>query len=310
MRFIRELRKSASRLKKRIVLPEVQDERVLKAAKFIKRKGIAEVILLEKDKISFENKKRYAEVFFQMRKDKGLTIEEAEKIMEDPLYYAGMMTRLLDADGFVAGATYKTAEVIRAAIHCLGVDKEIGFAFGCFIVVLKDKNFGQEGVFLFADCGVIPQPTEEQLARIAIKSADFTKDILGFLPRVALLSFSTKGSSKVASVEKVKKAVELAKNMRADLLIDGELQLDSAIVPEVAKIKCPDSPLEGRANILIFPNLEAGNIGYKLVQRLAKARAIGPILLGLNKAISDLSRGCFVEDIIDAVAITSILNAK
>lgn len=310
MKFIKKLRERSSQLKRRIVLPETQDERVLIAAKFIQKRSIANVILLEKDKFSSEDKKRYAQAFFQLRKDKGLTMEEAEKILEDPLYYAAMMVSLGEADGFVAGATYKTADVIRAAIRCLGVDKDIGFVFGCFIMVLKDKNFGQKGVFLFADCGVIPDPTEEQLANIAIRSADFTQNILGFLPRIALLSFSTKGSSKVGSVEKVKKAVELVKNTRNDLLIDGELQLDSAIVPEVAKIKCPESPLEGKANVLVFPNLEAGNIGYKLVQRLAKARAIGPILLGLNKACSDLSRGCSIEDVIDSVAITSILSVK
>jgi len=190
----------------------------------------------------------------------------------------------------------------------LGVDKEVGFAFSCFLMELNNQNFGEKGMFVFADCGIVPEPSAMQLAMIAVKTAEFAHKVLDIIPRVALLSYSTKGSSKVGSVEKVKEAVALARKLNPDLILDGELQADSAIVPEVAKIKCPDSPLEGKANILIFPNLEAGNIGYKLVQRLAEARAVGPILLGLNKPASDLSRGCLVEDVVDCVAVISILS--
>ncbi|MCM8791976.1 MAG: phosphate acyltransferase [Candidatus Omnitrophica bacterium] len=310
MEIIKELRQKSANLKRRIVLPEAYDQRVRQASEIIAKEEIAEVILLEKEKIKPQDKKRYVETLFQMRRDRGMTLEEAERVLDNPLYYAGMMVSLGEADGFVAGACTTTPEVIRAAIRCLGVEERIGFVFSCFIMILEDKNFGENGVYVFADCGVIPDPDFQQLAQIAIHTADFSKDVLGFLPRVALLSYSTKGSSKVGPVEKVKKAVELANKIRPDLLIDGELQVDAAIVSEVAKIKFLDSPVGGKANILIFPNLESGNIGYKLVQRLAKARAIGPLLLGLKKACSDLSRGCSVDDIIDCVAVSSILSVK
>jgi phosphate acetyltransferase len=310
MFMLERLRQKAKSLKKRIVLPEAEDLRVREAKDLIDKEKIAEVILLEKNSLPWENKKRYAKVLFELRKEKGMQEKEAEMLLEDPLYYAAMMVYLREADGFVAGASHTTADVARAGIRCLGVDKEIGFAFSCFLMELKNQSFGQNGVFVFADCGIIPEPSAMQLAMIAVKTAEFAYKVLDIIPRVALLSYSTKGSSKVGSVEKVREAVVLAKKINPDLILDGELQVDAAIVPEVAKIKCPDSSLEGKANILIFPNLEAGNIGYKLVQRLADARAIGPILLGLNRPASDLSRGCSVEDIVDCVAVVSILSEK
>jgi len=308
MFMLDKLRQKAKSLKKRIVLPEAEDRRIQEAKVLIEKEGIAEVILLEKNNLSLENKKRYAKALFDLRKDKGMQEKEAELLLEDPLYYAGMMVHLGEADGFVAGAAHTTSDVARAAIRCLGVDKEVGFAFSCFLMELNNQNFGEKGMFVFADCGIVPEPSAMQLAMIAVKTAEFAHKVLDIIPRVALLSYSTKGSSKVGSVEKVKEAVALARKLNPDLILDGELQADSAIVPEVAKIKCPDSPLEGKANILIFPNLEAGNIGYKLVQRLAEARAVGPILLGLNKPASDLSRGCLVEDVVDCVAVISILS--
>jgi len=309
MELVDILRKKASALKRKIVLPESSDPRVRQAKELIEKDGIAEVILLDKE-IMAKNKEKYIEEYYQLHKDKNITKEEAEKLLDDPLYYAGMMVHFNEADGFVAGASRSSSDVIRASIRCLGVDSRIGFVFSCFIMILEDKNFGENGVFVFADCGVIPEPTSQQLAQIAIYTSDFSRDILDIYPRVALLSYSTKGSSKVGSVQKVKEAGELVKKMRPDLLVDAEMQVDAAIVPEVCEIKSPQSPLKGKANILIFPNLDAGNIGYKLVQRLAKARAIGPILLGLNKASSDLSRGCSVDDVVDCVAITSILSMK
>jgi len=308
MEAIERLRKKAKQLRRKILLPEADDPRIREAELWIKKEDIAEVILLRKGSISPQDKQRYADAFFELRKDKGILRQEVDSCMEDPLYCAAMMVHLGEADGFVAGATYATSDVARAAIRCLGVKKEIGFAFSCFLMGLNNENFGEKGLFVFADCGIMPEPSSLQLAMIAINTSDLARRILDIAPRIALLSYSTKGSSKVGSATKVREAANLAKKMRPDLLLDGELQVDAAIVPEVAQIKCPDSPLEGRANILIFPNLEAGNISYKLVQRLAEARAIGPILLGLNKACSDLSRGCSAEDVVDCVAVTAILS--
>lgn len=192
------------------------------------------------------------------------------------------------------------------AIHCLGVEEEINIASSCFLMVVPDSPYGEAGAFIFADCGIVPDPNSRQLAYIAIANAQLARQVLNVTPKVALLSYSTKGSAKGRIIDKTLDALALAKKMRPDLLIDGELQVDAAIVPEIAEIKYPNSLLKGRANVLIFPNLEAGNIGYKLVERLAKARAIGPLIVGLNKPCSDLSRGCSVDDIVDCVAVTAI----
>jgi phosphate acetyltransferase len=222
------------------------------------------------------------------------------------LYYAAMMTREGKADGFVAGASHTTPNVARSAIRCLGVDERIGVACSCFIMIVPNCTLGDKGTFLFSDCGIIPDPNPRQLASIAISSAELTKKVLNLVPRSAFLSYSTHGSAKGKTIDKVVEAVGMVREIVPDLLVDGELQVDAAIVPEVAQLKYPDSPLGGKANILIFPNLDAGNIGYKLVQRLSNARAIGPLMLGLNKPCSDLSRGCSVDDIVDCVAVTAI----
>ncbi len=291
---------------KTIVLPEYDDERVVEAARIIEREKIANVLLLTKGKVDSSVKDRYIGEFCQMRKAKGMTIGIASKLFEDTLYYAAMMTREGAADGFVAGARHTTSDMARAAIHCLGIDPRINIASSCFIMIVPDCNYGEKGTFVFADCGIVPEPNPRQLACIAVASAELAAKVLNIIPKVALLSYSTKGSAKGKGIEKIDEALSLVKEMSPDLIIDGELQVDTAVIPEVAKIKFPDSIVGGQANILIFPDLEAGNIGYKLVQRLAKASAIGPLLLGLNKPCSDLSRGCFVEDIVDCAAVTAI----
>ncbi|MDD5238451.1 MAG: phosphate acyltransferase, partial [Candidatus Omnitrophica bacterium] len=233
-------------------------------------------------------------------------LAEVRKLFEDTLYYAAMMTAEGKVDGIVAGASHTTPDMARASIRCLGVDERVTIVSSCFIMSVPDCSYGEEGTFIFADCGIIPDPNSRQLACIAFSAAELAKKVLDFTPRIAMLSYSTKGSAKTKSAEKIKEALEMLREMAPDILADGELQLDTAVVPEVAKIKYPDSKVDGKANVLIFPNLDAGNIGYKLVQRLAKARAVGPLFLGLKKPASDLSRGCSVEDVIDCVAVTAI----
>lgn len=306
MDAITKLRAKARADIKTIVLPEYEDRRVLEAARIIEKEGVANVLVLTPDKMNSQDKERYTDTFCQMRKAKGMDIDTARKIFSNPLFYAAMMTQDGGADGFVAGASHTTPDVARAAIWCLGVDERISTATSAFIMVVPDCSFGEDGVFVFADCGIIPEPNPRQLACIALASAELAGKVLDFTPRIALLSYSTKGSAKGKSVEKINEALGLLKAAAPNLLFDGEMQVDAAIVPEVARIKYPDSPIAGKANVLIFPSLEAGNISYKLVQRLANARALGPLLLGLNRPCSDLSRGCSVEDIVDCVAVTAI----
>lgn len=306
MNIIDKIRDKAKSNIKTIILPEADDERILKAAEIINKEGIAKAVVLSRDKMNPKDKERYANDLYELRKAKALTMEEARQLLDKPLYYAALMTRSGSADAFVAGASHVTPDVVRTAIRCLGVDSRFGLASSCFIMVVPDCRYGQDGVLIFSDCGVIPEPNSRQLAYIAITASELVRKVLDFEPRVALLSYSTKGSASGKFVEEVRGALALVKQLQPDLLIDGELQVDAAIVPEVAEIKYPDGLLKGRANVLIFPNLEAGNISYKLVQRLAKARAIGPLLLGLNKPCSDLSRGCSIDDIIDCVAVTAI----
>lgn len=304
MDLINQIRARAKADPKTIVLPEGKEKRVIEAAKRITQERIAKIILIHAENLDFQMMEEYAQDYFRLREHKGITLAEAEGILKDPVYYAAMMVREGSADGFVAGASHTTRDVARAAIHCLGADSRIETVSSSFIIILPDCPYGERGVFIFADCGIVPEPTAKQLAQIALSSAELIEKVLRFEPRVAMLSFSTKGSASGRCVEKVREATELVKQLQPNLLVDGELQVDSAIIPEVAKIKTPDSILKGRANVLIFPNLDAGNIAYKLIQRLAKAKAIGPLLQGLNKPCSDLSRGCDVEDIVDAVAVT------
>lgn len=304
--IIKKLRNRAKEDPKVIVFPESRDERVIEAVKRIKEEKIAKPLLLTPDNLDPKRQEEFTNIFFERKKAKGITLEEARELMENPLYYAGMMTRYGHADGLVAGAEYTTSSVLRMVLGCLNIDKSVGVVSSAFIMNVPDCVYGESGSFVFADCSVIPYPTSEQLANIAISSASFTKRVLGITPRVAFLSFSTKGSAKNKAIQKVKEAVEIAKSKNSGFLIDGELQADSALVPEVAARKLGESEVAGKANVLIFPNLDSGNISYKLIQRLAGARAIGPIVLGTVQPCSDLSRGCEVEDIVDCTAVTVI----
>lgn len=306
MDTVAKIREKAKSKMKTIVFPEYNDRRVTEAARIIEKEGIARTLVLSSDKVDQKEKERYIEEYYRMYSAKEIDIETVRKLFEGTLYYAAMMTREGKVDGLVAGASHTTPDMARAAIRCIGIDQRIAIASSCFIMVVPDCSLGEAGTFVFADCGIIPDPNSRQLACIALAAAELAGKVLDITPRIALLSYSTKSSAKGRSIEKVVEAAGLLKEMSPGLLVDGEMQVDAAIVPEVSKIKYPDSPLGGRANVLIFPNLDSGNIGYKLVQRLARARAIGPLFLGLNKPASDLSRGCFVEDIVDCAAITAI----
>ncbi len=320
------LRERAKGEPKKIILPEGDDIRIIEAAKKIIKEKIARLIILDKgnvtetfreelnngylDTVNITDKalvNKYASLYFDLRKPKGLDFAVAERIIrENSVYMAALMVKENVADGFVAGASFSTTDVARAAIHCVGRQSGISTVCGAFIMVVPDSPYGEGGLFVFADCAVVPNPDAAQLADIAIETADFTRDILGIVPRVAMLSYSSKGSSTSDRINTIVEATKIAKDRFPQMLIDGELQVDAAIVPEVAKRKSPESRVAGSANVLIFPNLEAANCSYKLVQRLAKARAVGPFFLGLAKSASDLSRGCGVEDIVDAVAITVV----
>ena len=328
MDYIKEIRKKAAKNPKHIILPEGEESRIIRAAKKIADLGIARVTLLgdrnsilkkigktvvRTGKVDIINPARYegiariANSFYALRKRKGLSLAQAKKIVESQkVYCAAMMVRLGIADGFVAGAAYTTRNVARAAIHCLEKEKGINVVSSAFIMSLKNTRFGQSGTLVFADCGIVPNPDYKQLAEIAVVSARLTKSILGIKPMVAMLSYSTKGSASGELVDKVVKATKEAKRIDPSLDIDGELQLDSALVGEVARIKAAKSNVAGKANVLIFPNLDSGNIAYKLTQRLAGARAVGPVLQGLTRPASDLSRGSSVEDIVDTVAVTCV----
>jgi phosphate acetyltransferase len=306
MDTIFKIREKARAAKKTIALPEYNDKRVLESLEIIEDEAVAVPLLLTPDKMEPALKKRYIEEFYELRKAKGIEIAEVQKLFEDPLYYAAMLTREGKVDGFVAGAAHTTADVCRAAITCVGLDERLMIASSCFIMVVPNCAYGDEGTFVFADCGVVPEPNARQLACIGIAAAELGGKVLGFQPRIGFLSYSTKGSAKGKSIDKIQEALKILKEMEPGLLADGELQVDAAIVPEVAKIKFPDSPVGGKANVLIFPNLEAGNICYKMTERLARARALGPLLMGLKRPCSDLSRGCSAEDVVDCVAVTAI----
>ncbi len=327
MSFIGQIHEQAKENRKKIVLPEGTDPRMVKAVPVILEKEIAEVFLLgveseiqdvalehgidlsgveiinplESDKLE-----EYGAEYYQLRKHKGISQEDAVEQIKDPLYYAAMMVKQGDADGKVAGAANATGNVLRAAIKIIGTSEGISVISGAFIMIMQDKDFGQDGLMVFGDCAVNPNPDSNQLAEIAISSAKTAKNLAGIDPKVAMLSFSTNGSARHEFVDKVQAAVKKAQEVKPDLKIDGEMQSDAAIVPVVAKKKYPESDIAGEANVLIFPNLEAGNICYKLVQRLAHAEAIGPILQGVAKPVNDLSRGCNVQDIVNVVAITAV----
>ncbi|MDD5669337.1 MAG: phosphate acyltransferase [Candidatus Omnitrophica bacterium] len=306
MNTIQFIRKRAGERKKTIALPEYNDKRVVEAVKIIEREKIATAVLLTPDMMVREDKERYIQEYYELRKNKGSSLDDVRKLFEDPLYYAAMKTRDGGFDGFVAGASHTTADVARAAIYGVGIDETLNIAASCFVMTVPDCAYGENGTFVFADCGIIPDPNPRQLACISIKAAELINKVLDIPARVALLSYSTHGSAKGKMIDKVLEALKLVKEMAPDLLIDGEFQVDAALVPEVAQIKFPQSPVAGKANVLIFPDLNSGNIGYKIVERLAKARALGPLLLGFKKPCSDLSRGCSADDVADCVAVTAI----
>lgn len=326
MSFIESVIEKARQNKKRIVLPEGTEERTLRAANEIIKKGIADIILLgppekieemaERDQLDEIRKARiinpekhdrmddYIDLMVELRKHKGLTREEAAGLILDPLYLGTLMIKSGDADGEVAGAMNATGDVLRPAFQYVKTKPGISVVSGAFFMLLKDKNFGENGIMVFADCAVYPDPTDKELAEIAVSTAKTTRAIAGFEPRVAMLSFSTKGSAKHERVDKVVRATEMAREMDPGLKIDGELQADAAIMESIGQKKAPGSSIAGKANVLVFPNLEVGNIAYKLVQRLAHAEAVGPVLQGMAAPINDLSRGCSVSDIVNLAAIT------
>ncbi|MBL7131461.1 MAG: phosphotransacetylase [Candidatus Omnitrophica bacterium] len=310
MDVVKIIRQKARRETKTIVLPEGEDPRVSEAIKIIKSEKIAKLIVLTKEDLDSKKIKEYSNIYFSLRQHKGISQEEAIETISDPLFYAAIMVKEGLADGFVAGAVHTTADVARASFQCLGLDKRFSVMSSSFIMYIPNCPYGEKGVLLFADCGIIPDPSPRQLANIAVCTSELAKKLLDMTPRVAMLSYSTKDSASGRFVEKIKEATDLAKQIKPDLIIDGELQVDAAIAPEVANIKDPGGKIAGHANILIFPNLESGNISYKLVQRLTNARAIGPILQGLNFPCSDLSRGCSIEDVVDCVAVTAIRAQK
>lgn len=325
MSILNDIRKKAVARQKTIVLPESDDQRTIDALTYILDNKIAKIFLIGPeevrkkvkaknldgltviDPLKYKDTETIANEYYELRKLKGMTLEEAQKtVREDWLTFGAMLVRRDDAHGFVGGANHTTAATVRAALRCLKIDKRIAVAAGAFLMEVPDSPYGEKGIFVFADCGVNPEPNARQLAGTAVLSADLFKQLVGKTPKVAFLSYSSKGSAEGPLVEKVKEALARAKEISPELLIDGELQVDSALVPEVAKIKCGQSPVAGQANVLIFPDLNSGNISYKLTQRLANARAVGPLLMGFTEPCSDLSRGCNVDDIIDAVAITAI----
>ncbi len=316
MSIINHIRDTAKKAKKRIVLPRSSDERVIKAAEFLRDNEICDVILLTNEGVdkypenievidcqSSENLAAYAKHYYERRKHKGTTIEQASETVKDPLYFAMAMVALGHADGCVAGSVATTGDVLRAALQVVGLSKDSNVVSSSFIMSFPDGK-----VFTYGDCAVVPYPDEQQLATIAIDTAKTHKILVGEEPKVALLSFSTKGSSKYETIQNVTNALEIAQNKSPELLIDGELQFDTAFVEEIGRVKAPDSKVAGQANVFIFPNLDAGNIAYKITERLAGATATGPVIQGLDKPVMDLSRGCSWEDIVNTASVCALMS--
>lgn len=327
MKLLEALMQKAKANPQRIVLPEGTEPRTLQAANIILKEKAANIILLGKKEIivkraeeqalthiaqaqiidpdDFDNIDHYANLLFEIRKNKGVTEQQAKELAKNPLYLACLLIKNGDADGELAGAENTTGDVLRPAFQIVKTKPQIKVVSGAFLMFTQKKEFGKDGLLIFADCAVNPNPNAEELAQIAISSAETAQAIAGVTPQVAMLSFSTKGSANHELVDKAKQATEIAKKMNPTLNIDGELQADAAIIPTVAQKKAPNSSIAGKANVLVFPDLQAGNIAYKLVERLSDTLAIGPILQGMAAPINDLSRGCSVEDIVRMITITA-----
>lgn len=327
MDLIQEIIERAKQNPQHIVLPEGTEERTLKAADRLIRDGVAKITLIGDpyairsrahdlglryvlsanllDPKNHEKKQEYIDLLVELRGSKGVTPEKAALLVEDPLYLACLMIKAGDADGELAGAINATGDVLRPALQIVKTAPGFSCVSGLFLMFLPNNDYGHNGLLFFADCAVMPNPTAAELAQIAVASGHTARAISGVDPKVAILSFSTKGSAKHEMVDKVIEATRLAKEMDPNLALDGELQADAALVDKVAKLKAPESEVAGQANVLVFPTLEVGNIGYKLVQRLAGAEAVGPILQGMAAPVNDLSRGCSVDDIYKMAAITA-----
>jgi phosphate acetyltransferase len=327
MNFIEEIKKKAKSEIKTIVLPEAEDVRVLEAANKVQSEGFAKIVLVgnkaETEKLAkengidiskieiiepekSENYEKYSNSFYELRKAKGMTEEEAKEIIKNPVYFGMMMVKLEDADGLVSGAAHSTSDTLRPALQILKTAPGTKLVSAFFLMNVPNCEYGENGLFVFADSGLNENPDSEKLAEIAASSAKSFEQLVGKEAKVGMLSYSTYGSAKSELTEKVIEATKILKERYPEIKADGELQLDSAIIPEIAKSKAPGSPVAGECNTLVFPDLNAGNIGYKLVQRLAKAEAYGPLCQGIAKPVNDLSRGCSSDDIVGVVAITAV----